>query len=176
MGDFDGVDGGGVGGSCCCDDCCPRLRLSAERLMLTRVWVSSERAADRGGGDGTKTGGDTRARRLVPSSPDGLRGAGACTRVDFRGGGLSASRSNAGRDEPILPEGMAISNRDSWGVAWLRAGAVEDRGKVKELLEGGAERGAGPVSGKKDEKDSKRSTDCLSFLDRRRRCMLSFAL
>jgi len=68
-GDLDGVDGDGVGGSCCWDDCCPR-RLSTERLMLTRVWVSSERAADCGRGGGRKT----RGRRLEPSSLDGVRG------------------------------------------------------------------------------------------------------
>jgi hypothetical protein len=47
---------------------------------------------------------------------------------------------------------------------------------VKEPFEGGAERGPGPASGVKGKKDPESSTDCLSFLDRRRRCMLSFAL
>ena len=47
---------------------------------------------------------------------------------------------------------------------------------MKEGFEAGAERGSDSVSGIEGEELPERSTDCLSFLDRRRRCMLSFAL
>ena len=48
---------------------------------------------------------------------------------------------------------------------------------MKDELEGGADRGGiGPISGMNGAKVPDRSTDCLSFRDRRRRCILSLAL
>ena len=106
-GDLDGVDGGGVGG------CCSARRLPEERLMLTRVREPLELVpVDLG--VGTKTGDVTRGRRLPLSPFDGAAVA-VVGLVGLRGGGLSASRSHDGSDEPMLPDGMAMSSKDGWG-------------------------------------------------------------
>lgn len=160
-----------MGGECCSCCCCwSSRRLPDERLMLTRVREPVELVVeeDRGGGEGTKTGGVMRGRRVPPSSFLAVVGL-----VGLRtGGGLRTSRSNEGRDEPMLPEGMAMSSN-----VGCRTGGDGERAKVKDESEGGAERGTDDAfSTVKGEKVPDKSTDCLSFRDRRRRCMLSLAL
>jgi hypothetical protein len=76
--------------------------------MLTLVREPVEPVVDREGGAGTNTGEVIRGRRPPLSFFGGIGGL-----VGLRvGGGLRMSRSNEGSDEPMLPDGIAMSSRD----------------------------------------------------------------
>lgn len=76
--------------------------------MLTLVREPFELVVDLEDGAGTKTGEVIRGLRPPLSFFGGIGGL-----IGLRvGGGLRASRSNEGRDEPMLPDGIAMSRRD----------------------------------------------------------------